>query len=252
MDGRGESHDVYFDFGSSQLEDVGYLFQTEEAFQSRQDVETFVRYVGKKYNIGIIILNSKGGVGNGSGDAYVYFACERSSNYRKNKDKGSESGVKKLMSRLSEDEKIKTKEMTRAHMTPSQILISIKNENKDNLTTMKQMYNYRQKIRKEEMEGRSVVQQLLSHLSKKSYFYSYRDSPTTNMVTDLFFANKKAVQLLYRFYYVLMMDCTYKTNKYKMPLFEIVGCVPTGIFFVIAMVFLQDEKKIVLNGLFNV
>ncbi|KAK1386486.1 hypothetical protein POM88_014664 [Heracleum sosnowskyi] len=148
-----------------------------------------------------------------------------------------------VMSRLSEDEKIKTKEMTRAHMPPSQILISIKNENKDNLTTMKQMYNYRQKIRKEEMEGRSVVQQLLSHLSKKSYFYSYRDSPTTNMVTDLFFTNKKVVQLLHRFYYVLMMDCTYKTNKYKMPLFEIVGCVPTGKFFVIAMVFLQDEKK---------
>ncbi|KAK1360023.1 hypothetical protein POM88_044497 [Heracleum sosnowskyi] len=201
-DGRGESHDVYFDFGSSQLEDVGYLFQTEEAFQSRQDVETFVGDVGKKNNIGIIVLNSKGGVGNGSGEAYVYFACKRSSNYRRNKDKWSESGVKKrnsgtkkcdcpfrlrgnencggtwrlyvidgnhnhsfpvynvgrsVMSRLSEDEKIKTKEMTRAHMPPSQILISIKNENKDNLTTMKQMYNYMQKIMKEEMEGQKFV-----------------------------------------------------------------------------------------------
>ncbi|KAK1382383.1 hypothetical protein POM88_020118 [Heracleum sosnowskyi] len=51
-----------------------------------------------------------------------------------------------IISRLSEDEKIKAKEMTRAHVPPSQILISIKKENKDNLTTVKQMYNYRQTI----------------------------------------------------------------------------------------------------------
>lgn len=57
-----------------------------------------------------------------------------------------------MMSRLSEDKKMKTKEMTRAHVPPSQILISIKNENKNNLTTMKQMYNYMQKTRREEME----------------------------------------------------------------------------------------------------
>lgn len=59
-----------------------------------------------------------------------------------------------MMSRLSEDKKMKTKEMTRAHVPSSQILISIKNENKNHLTTMKQMYNYRQKIRREEMEDR--------------------------------------------------------------------------------------------------
>ena len=63
------------------------------------------------------------------------------------------------------------------------------------------------------------------------------------MVTDLFFANKKAVQLLNQFYYLLIMDCTYKTNKYKMPLLEIIGCVPTRNFFIVGLAFLPDEKK---------
>ncbi|KAK1362713.1 hypothetical protein POM88_047187 [Heracleum sosnowskyi] len=143
---------------------------------------------------------------------------------------------------LSEDEKIKAKEMTRARVSPSHILISIKNENKDILTTVKQMYNYRQTIKKK-MEGRSVIQQLFSYLSKKSYFYSYQVSPITNMITDLFFANRKTVQLLHEFYHMLIMDYTYKTNKYKMPLLEIVGVVPTGNFFVVGYAFLQDEKK---------
>ena len=63
------------------------------------------------------------------------------------------------------------------------------------------------------------------------------------MVTDLLFPNKKAAQLLHQFYYVLIMDCTYKTNKYKMPLLQIAGCVPTGRNFVVGLAFLQDEKK---------
>ena len=126
-------------------------------------------------------------------------------------------------------------------MPPSQILISIKNENKENLTLMKQVYNYRQ-IRKEELGDRLVTQQLLSYLNKESYFFSYRASPT-DVVTDFFLANKKAVQLLHQLYYVLIMDCTYKINKYKMPLLQIVGSVPTGMNFVVGLAFLQDEKK---------
>ena len=39
------------------------------------------------------------------------------------------------------------------------------------------------------------------------------------------------------------MDCTYKINKYKMALLQIVGCVPTGKNFVLGLAFLQDEKK---------
>lgn len=87
--------DIYFDLSSNKLEDVGHLFQTEQIFQSRQELETFVREVGKNNNIGVAVTNSKGGKGNGSGDAYVYFGCERSLSYRQNKNKSSEPQVKK-------------------------------------------------------------------------------------------------------------------------------------------------------------
>ncbi|XP_056697882.1 uncharacterized protein [Spinacia oleracea] len=79
-----------------------------------------------------------------------------------------------IISRLTNDEKNKTKKMTRAHVTPSQILVSIKNESKENLTTVKQIYNFRHKIRNEEMDGRSVMQQTLKYLNDESYFYWYR------------------------------------------------------------------------------
>ena len=122
-----------------------------------------MRDVGKKkilvYRFSILKVDS-----DGSGRAYVYFGCERSLSYRKNKNKedvieanSRNSGTKRcqcpfrlrgkeisidmwilfvingnhnhdfpvynvgrsIMSRLTEEEKIKTKEMTRAHVPPS-------------------------------------------------------------------------------------------------------------------------------------
>ncbi|XP_056688707.1 uncharacterized protein [Spinacia oleracea] len=172
------------------------------------------------HKIGVVIITSRGGAGNGSGEAYVWLGCERSLPYRRNnpsvqvntkRNTGSKRcecpfrlngkemvGVtwrlfvvdgnhnhdfpaynvgRSIMSRLTKDEENKTREMTRAHVTPSQILVSIKNENKENLTTVKQIYNFRHKIRNEEMDGRSVMQQTLKYLKDESYFYWYRTTP---------------------------------------------------------------------------
>lgn len=39
------------------------------------------------------------------------------------------------------------------------------------------------------------------------------------------------------------MDCTYKTNKYKLPLLVIVGHTSLGITFYVGFAFLAKEKK---------
>jgi hypothetical protein len=61
------------------------------------------------------------------------------------------------------------------------------------------------------------------------------DVPNTHCVdvsgrlTRLAFTNfTKAVQLTRRFGMVLTMDCTYKTNRFKMPLLHIVSFACTG------------------------
>lgn len=43
--------------------------------------------------------------------------------------------------------------------------------------------------------------------------------------------------------FVLWMDCTYKTNRYKMPLLDIIGASSVGTTFFISFVFLQNEKE---------
>ncbi|KAH8956569.1 hypothetical protein BDL97_07G046600 [Sphagnum fallax] len=73
------------------------------------------------------------------------------------------------------------------------------------------------------------------------------DVPNTHCVyanrrlTRLAFTSTKAVQLTRRFGTVLTMDCTYKTNRFKMPLLHIVSFACTRATFTSAIAFLSPH-----------
>jgi len=62
-----------------------------------------------------------------------------------------------------------------------------------------------------------------------------------NRVQDIFWTHADSVKLLNSFNIVLMMDSGYKTNKYKMPLLEVVGFTSTGLTSSIALVLLTSK-----------
>ncbi|XP_028057844.1 PKS-NRPS hybrid synthetase CHGG_01239-like [Camellia sinensis] len=61
-------------------------------------------------------------------------------------------------------------------------------------------------------------------------------------VTDLFWAHPVSLDLLRTFPRVLIMDCTYKTNRYRLPLLEIVGVTSTHMTFSVTIAYLQTER----------
>ena len=54
---------------------------------------------------------------------------------------------------------------------------------------------------------------------------------------------RSCVEMLWRHPWVLSMDCTYKTNRYGLPLLDIVSLVSTGQTCFIAFAFIRDEKQ---------
>ncbi|AES75361.1 hypothetical protein MTR_6g042630 [Medicago truncatula] len=70
------------------------------------------------------------------------------------------------------------------------------------MTTGKQIYNAR-------------------HRYKLSIRGSRTTSESKKIIQDIFFAHTKPMKLFNTFSTVLVMDTTYKTNQYKMLLFEI-------------------------------
>ncbi|XP_028078008.1 uncharacterized protein LOC114279918 [Camellia sinensis] len=75
------------------------------------------------------------------------------------------------------------------------------------------------------------------------YIEWHRSCADTETMTNLFFAHPTSLKSLCAFPKVLLMDCTYKTNRYRLPLLEIVGVTSTDMTFSIAFAYLQYEKK---------
>lgn len=40
------------------------------------------------------------------------------------------------------------------------------------------------------------------------------------------------------------MDCIYKTNKFSIPIFNVIGMISFNTFFTIVITFIQEESKI--------
>ncbi|XP_026377811.1 uncharacterized protein LOC113272122 [Papaver somniferum] len=124
--------------------------------------------------------------------------------------------------RLKAHEYAEVDKMTRVCMAPFKILSKLKADDKNNKTTLQQIYNARSTLRRKDLQGRLVMQQLLWLAQKKNYACQ-KKLDEFGHVTHLFIALPECVKLALCFPQVLVLDCTYKTNKYEMPLMNVVG-----------------------------
>jgi hypothetical protein len=148
-----------------------------------------------------------------------------------------------LAGRLKPEEKECVHQLTRNLVSPKNILNTLKEKNKDSKTNMKQIYNERQKYKRNLKGEMTELQQLLKCLEDNRYFHKFRTDDESSTLQDIFWAHPDSVKLFNTFPTVLLMDSTYKTNRYKMPLFEIVGVTSTELSFNVGFAFLKNEKE---------
>ena len=84
---------------------------------------------------------------------------------------------------------------------------------------------------------------MISKLGKHQYVYFTRANSEETTLEDLFFAHPDSIDMLNTFPTVLFMDSTYKTNTYRMLLFDIVGVTSTKLTYSVAFVFLSFEQE---------
>ncbi|XP_008244221.1 PREDICTED: uncharacterized protein LOC103342376 [Prunus mume] len=131
--------------------------------------------------------------------------------------------------------------MSKSLVKPRDILVTIKDRDAMNVSTMKTIYNARIRNRTKEFAGRTQMQQLLTKLSEHNYIEWHRISG--DIVTDLFWTHPINIDILRAFPHVLIMDCTYKTNRYRFPLLQIVGVTYTNMTFSAAYMYMNAEKE---------
>jgi len=106
------------------------------------------------------------------------------------------------------------------------------------MTTLKQVYNAKYRYKHSVRGSRTKFQQLMLMLERDHCIHFSRCVDESDVVSNLFWTHPDVVKLLNSFNIVFLMDRTYKTNKYWLPLLEIVGVTSTGLTFS-ATIFIQ-------------
>ena len=144
--------------------------------------------------------------------------------------------------RLSKQAKERVKEMTKAGARPREILSSLRQNDPSISTISRDIYNLRKKIRLENLQGRTPTQALVKELEEGQFEYDYQ-CDASGHVTHLFFSHHKSIELARTYSSVLLMDCTYKTNKFGMPLLNVISMTSFNTTFFACFIFLKDEKE---------
>jgi len=144
---------------------------------------------------------------------------------------------------LKEEDKKIVRDLAKSKMLPRNILINLKNKRPHCMTNIKQVYNEHQQIWKENRGDKKPLQYLISKLEEHNYTYFSRTQSESTTIEDIFWAHPTYVKLFNNFSTVLVMDSTYKTNMYKMPMFEVVGVTSTDLTYSIGFGFVTHEKE---------
>ena len=145
--------------------------------------------------------------------------------------------------RLKANEHSMLADMTKSMVKSGNILRTLKENNKDNMTTIKQVYNARYSCKRSVRGSRIELQQLMILLDRDNYLHWSMCHKSSNIVSDIFWTHPNAMKLLNAFNIVFLMDTTYQTNKYRLSLLEIVGVTCTRLSFSAGFAFLSSEKE---------
>lgn len=89
---------------------------------------------------------------------------------------------------------------------------------------------------------KTSIQAVLTNLKDDWEIY-WKTELGSDIVSQAFFASKESLRLLRRYPFMLWIDATYKTNRYHMPLVNIVGMTATKKTFFVACVFVSSERQ---------
>jgi len=98
-----------------------------------------------------------------------------------------------------------------------------------------------------ELETRMFLFFIILSVEKNStkylhVFYKY-ETDLDGHITHLFFSKNSSIALSRYFSTVFIIDCTYKTNRFRMPLMNVVGITSCNQTFFSCFTFWKEEKE---------
>ena len=145
--------------------------------------------------------------------------------------------------RLTVDSRQHIQDLSATGMQPAFIMTSIRQNFPGIFASMNQIYNVRQSIRREELEGRTPLQYCLYMATEHNYVV-WTNLDIEGQLSILLIVNPTSIQIIRTWPYVVLIDTTYKTNRQMWPLCEIIGMTPINHNFLVAFCLMRDEVAV--------
>ncbi|RKL04432.1 hypothetical protein BFJ70_g17207 [Fusarium oxysporum] len=142
---------------------------------------------------------------------------------------------------LSDNDKTTISGLTNAGVAPKDIRTYIRQKS-NTIATQQDIYNRIADSKRELCEGQSTIHAFANQLDKEG-FWNRMQLDSHDRVTAVLFAHPESLAYLKAYPDLLFLDCTYKTNKYGMPLLDIIGVDACQRSFCIAFAFLSGESE---------
>ena len=124
-----------------------------------------------------------------------------------------------------------------------QIISSLKLKNDDCIFKIKNSYNVKQVIRFKNLDFLFFMQFLLRSLKRNNWYFQYRVDERFQKMTHLIFVEKHKVKILKKNSEIMLMNCIYKINKYKLLFFVIIKHISLRTFFYVEFAFVAKKQK---------
>jgi hypothetical protein len=85
------------------------------------------------------------------------------------------------------------------------------------------IYNYNASLRRELRQGQSPTEALFQHLETSGIKHNILRNKETKRLEGLFTACPESIQYFQSHHDILLIDNTYSTNRFDMPLMDIIG-----------------------------
>jgi hypothetical protein len=110
-----------------------------------------------------------------------------------------------------------------AGIQPRQTLTFLRQADPSTLIQPRDLYNQNAAFRREIQQGKSSTEALIQHLQESGIKHSILKDPQTRRLKGLFIACPESIEYLQSHHDVLLIDNTYKTNRFGLPLMDVIG-----------------------------
>ncbi|KAI5661866.1 hypothetical protein M9H77_21189 [Catharanthus roseus] len=115
--------------------------------------------------------------------------------------------------RLTEEQLQQIEQFRKSHIPPRNILRFFREQDVGCAVSTQKIYNVVTKIKKNWMQGRNTVEEVLRLSAERGYTVFHRNREDNNVLSDIVVAHMTLIAMIRTWPYALIMDTTYKRNK---------------------------------------